>query len=528
MNSTFVNRKSKVIVTLALLLAAPAFGYAWPEYGQFPFTWDQELYNWLTVEHESDGSHDMNDFSPAVVEMDWFMEADDFTADATEELQAAVDYAISSGCRKLHVRRRGYPNLGYRITDTIDVGTGTGVIYGLVIEGLGLPHILWDGDPNEPMFDIVSLAESKLFGLWFDANEVAGVTGVYVHCASGLPGQRLKFEQCMFEDCPAYGAHLVQDANATCDFFTFDQCGWVDCGSGIFPQGDIRQIEVRGSAMVYCDYGLNIESGIVRCYDPFFGRSEIADIHLGGTLASVAVFGGHSESHVVMTTGGDANTYSPLIPPILFDHFCQDYWEIPWDPNYPTAIDCNANQFVSFSNCKFVGDVNIGDSVLAVTSVNVNFVHAAFTGLDSTFTGDTEKLVRIGGSTMPGGRALPEYRWTKTIGFDGNWDEEEWLLDIQAPFVGPVTITQISAAVSGEDTPTLTFELEVRAKGSFNSVGSDVFASAQTATAAGIDVIIFADANMPAGSSILFKTGTDAESGVVDALQLTVIGEFLP
>jgi hypothetical protein len=61
--------------------------------------------------------------------------------DDTTIIQNAIDDAIlaESG---LYIER---PSVAYRITDTLHVA---GVV-ALTIEGLGLPHIRYEGDPNK-------------------------------------------------------------------------------------------------------------------------------------------------------------------------------------------------------------------------------------------------------------------------------------------------------------------------------------------------------------------------------------------
>jgi len=106
---------------------------------------------------------------------------------------------------------------------------------------------------------------------------------------------------------------------------------------------------------------------------------------------------------------------------------------------------------------------------------------------------------------------------TFTIYDDGAWDSEAVPIWI-APDDTSVTITGVHAAVMGSSTPSLTYNIEERAKGSLGSAGTDVYSSDQAADATGEDESSFANASIAAGAHLVLTTGASSESGTVDLI----------
>jgi len=433
----------------------------------------------------------------------WAIPGDGAT-DATAKLQSAVTFAVTNH-RTLLLRR---PSVAYKITSKINIGQAGAVDYGVDIKGVGQPRILWAGGAT-CMFDCISLAESRIENLWLDGANVAGSTGVRVRCTAGFPGQRLTFRGVTFENCESYGVRLIQDANATCDYFRFDECAFIDNGKGLRVEGDIRQIDVDGGAFVYSTtYGIDINSGWVNVYDCLFGGNGSGSFYLGSNLAGLAAFRSVHEENPVLTGGGTWNTYSPLLSPITLVGLKQDMYVLPFPAG--NAITYNAYKPLVLVGCQFVQDVDIGADAMSVTSTNTEFVPFAYSAIDARFTGHTERLT--------GDPAMDQ---TVTIEFDGSWDGETWALPLEVPHAGPVVLYDLYAYVKGSSAPTLTFNLELRPEATINTPsGVDIFGAPVTATAAGVHWQAFAQSVLGAGQHLIWKTGAGAATGTVDEIKL--------
>lgn len=321
----------------------------------------------------------------------WWTPVGDGVADDRTALQSAISYAVAN--------HRGLlipdPAVAYRITGKLLVGTEAAVTRGLVIRGIGNPQILWDGDPNGTMIELLGLQDSRIENLYIDGNNVAGVTGIQVRADVNCPSQKVSLADSLVANCPLRGIRLTQDANATCDYITLDSMGWAANGVNLYVEGDVRQVEIRGGASVTAGtYALEIAAGHVSGYDTCFARSGTADIHLASNLAVLSIYGATSESNEVLVTTGTADEYSPLTPPILLIGFNQDPYVAPFPGE--TAIDFNAFKSLVLIGCKFVGDVNIGQAALNCISINTEWAPPAFTGVTGSFTGETWKVGRIG------------------------------------------------------------------------------------------------------------------------------------
>lgn len=352
-----------------------------------------------------------------VLDASWWDPPDDGVEDASTELQAAIDYAIAHG-RQLKIPK---PTTAYAIGTTLTVGTGSNVVTGLKIYGIGYPTLVWRGATNGIMLDIVSVEDCVVEGLHVDGNDIAGVVGVKVRAASIFPTQRVTLRETTVRDCAAYGLLLTQGATATCDYITGDMLALSANGINLRIEGDVRQVTLLGGSYLYAGtYSIDVNEGCFAAYNSFFGRSETADILLEGNLSGAGLYNTRHESNEVLVTGEDAGSYSPLTPAITLNGVCQDMYVMPWTAN--TAIDYNAYKPLILTSCHFIGDVNIGTSAIGVVSLDTEFVPIGYSGITSGFTGETDKVLALGlgldGKAYLGIGTVP----TDRLGVEGNVD----------------------------------------------------------------------------------------------------------
>lgn len=456
----------------------------------------------------------------------WGIPGDGVT-DATAKLQAAVTFAVTNK-RTLLLRR---PSVAYKITDRIIIGTGTAVTYGLDIKGIGMPRILWAGGANKPMFDIVSVAESRFENLWLDGASFATVTGIRVRCTAGFPSQRLTFRGLLVEHCGMSGLRLIQDVNATADYMDFQDCTITSNGDNVHIQGDMRAVDFHGGAIADATtYGVNVTSGCFNAWGTTFLTNGWGSVWLGSNLSGMYLSETVHEDHPVLTGGGSWDSYSPLLRPIVLSGVKQDMYILPF-PAGP-AIDYDGYKTLNLFGCQFVQSINIGANALNVVSVNTEFVPFAYSAINAAFTGQTQKVGQLGRGTD----GLPElfigpfrgqlgdagYDHTVTLEFDGSWDNESWPLSLQLPRVGAMTLLAVDAYAVGSNVPTLTFNLEIRADATINTAGTDVWAVPVTATAAGLHSTVFTASALTAGCHLWWKTGAAAATGTVDGIKLVI------
>ena len=111
-----------------------------------------------------------------------------------------------------------------------------------------------------------------------------------------------------------------------------------------------------------------------------------------------------------------------------------------------------------------------------------------------------------------------------TIGASNTWNNE--LIPIwQGPRSGCATLIEVDATTSGTNTPILNFNLQRRDFGAMNSAGVDIFAASQAADADGLSQTSFATSVVASKNHLMFTTGSGAEGGSVNYLQLTVYYE---
>lgn len=100
--------------------------------------------------------------------------------------------------------------------------------------------------------------------------------------------------------------------------------------------------------------------------------------------------------------------------------------------------------------------------------------------------------------------------------------------DNQTVFLGQLhkdmacTIIQVDATAIGSSTPVLTYNIEERAWASYNSAGTDVYASDQTADGDGESETSFDNAGIAAQAGLFLTTGASSESGTVTGVEVTI------
>jgi len=136
---------------------------------------------------------------------------------------------------------------------------------------------------------------------------------------------------------------------------------------------------------------------------------------------------------------------------------------------------------------------------------------------------DTTKSQLVAGDIGGTARVYGEPNQTRTfvVADDGNWDSEA-VPGVVLSYDSSCTLFSVRATAIGSSTPVLTFNLNERAYASYNSSGSDIFASSQTADANGEEDLTFTDSSIAAGASIFLTTGASAESGTVDYVIITI------
>lgn len=122
----------------------------------------------------------------------------------------------------------------------------------------------------------------------------------------------------------------------------------------------------------------------------------------------------------------------------------------------------------------------------------------------------------------------PEKQATATIGASNTWNNELIPL-FQGPIASSGTIVEILATTSGTNDPGLSFNLQHRDWGQLTnaSAGIDIFAASQTATSAGEQFTTFARASLDPRAHLMFTTGSGAESGSVNYVQISVFYTML-
>jgi hypothetical protein len=138
-----------------------------------------------------------------------------------------------------------------------------------------------------------------------------------------------------------------------------------------------------------------------------------------------------------------------------------------------------------------------------------------------TLVGGTDITIGSATSTVTVTNAASEHHFSFTIGASNTWNNE--LIPIwQAPRGNSATIVEILGTTSGTTDPTLNFNFQVRDYNAMQSAGIDVFAASQAATSATEQFTAFARAQVDPRGHLMFTTGSGAEAGSVNYLNITV------
>lgn len=205
-----------------------------------------------------------------------------------------------------------------------------------------------------------------------------------------------------------------------------------------------------------------------------------------------------------------------------------------------TTIDISSyTNLVAGTNITLAGDtLNVDDSFLLntgdtgtgvynfggatsfemVNGANPTIDEPGEYGLDTTR--DQLIIADAGGTARVYGD--PNCEKSITIADDGTWDNEA----VPGPILSyycSCTIIKVLATVNGTSTPSLTYNIEERAWGSYNSAGTDIYSSDQAADADGEEETSFSNAGIAAKAKLYFTTGASSESGTVNYIAIDVI-----
>jgi len=139
-----------------------------------------------------------------------------------------------------------------------------------------------------------------------------------------------------------------------------------------------------GSLLEATTYNIDLQAGGIFGFDMFMGDAGTADINLRGQLVHFALYGGHSESPVFLTTQAAAQSGSIFLGPHVTSGFSQD-------GNSPaaTVVEYDTVKPWSMQSCKWQGNVNLGSNVKQVISICSEFTAGDFTGA-------TDKVMKLG------------------------------------------------------------------------------------------------------------------------------------
>lgn len=165
------------------------------------------------------------------------------------------------------------------------------------------------------------------------------------------------------------------------------------------------------------------------------------------------------------------------------------------------------------------GEANLGGNVgtgfpvfREKSSVTLNF---------RTLVGGADISISSATSTITIANAASEKHFSVTIGASNTWNND--LIPIwQAPRGGSATIVEVLGTTSGTAAPSVAFNLQHRDWNAMAAAGTDIFAASQTATSAGEIFSSFARDTIDPRGHLMFTTGSGAESGSANYLQLTV------
>ncbi len=107
------------------------------------------------------------------------------------------------------------------------------------------------------------------------------------------------------------------------------------------------------------------------------------------------------------------------------------------------------------------------------------------------------------------------------IADDGNWDNESIpICEIKKNTT--VTILQVDSVAIGTTSPTLTFHINERNWGNYNSSGTNITTTDIVADFDGTVITSFSNSSIAIQSGLFLTTGVGAESGQVDYIMGTI------
>lgn len=306
-----------------------------------------------------------------------YLDVRSFGADDTDDvddanaIQRAIDAALSQK-QPLYIPRTSADDTGYyRLETALTIGSGT-TDAGIRIIGDRWPTLTWCGATDANILEIEGMSESTIYGIVIDGNSVSDCNGIVIQTDGSHPSQRNTFDHVWVMDCNSIGISIVQQEGATTDYVTFDQCVVYNNEINMLIAGGVREINWRGGAITNAGtYGVRIDAGIFTGYDAFFGLNETSDIYINGSITSLKLYGGSSESGTILTNSSEAEGGSQLISPILLSGFNQA--AVVPDTN---VIDYTGWQPIVFVACKFQGNVVLSSNVNGAIAVGCRFYAA--------------------------------------------------------------------------------------------------------------------------------------------------------
>ncbi len=412
----------------------------------------------------------------------------DGLTDDTAHLQAAINAAIASHSG-LYIEP---PAVAYRTTGTLTVSA----VSGIHIEGLGLPHIRYEGDPNKTVLALDNVDQSAFRNIWIDANDVNDCNGVTV-TGTVSSSQRVTFDRLYVHGAKSRGVDIVQGA-FTVDFMSFRDCRIDDCQVGLRIKDGGYQTSWHNGDFTDCNgFAVLVETGQLHAYDVTFSGSGIADVNLSDDGSQILVYGGGTASGKFLVTGAGAGGGAGGLTGTQLLGFHQNSLA----PSSP-VVDYNAPDPLVMVGCKWQGNVELGAVVTEVQALGVQFSTGDFNGLTDTVVEPK----------------TPIKCWAVTIDGPGSLtDPNVMLLPISSTaFPHGVVVTSLAIQTRGSSTYDVNFF-------DFDSpTDASPVLLGQCSTAAGTsDVNDIADVTVATGHTIVVQALT---TGAPDQLQAIVYG----
>lgn len=317
------------------------------------------------------------------------------SGDQYAALQAAITDAITG---EMGVT---IPPGTYRLETGLAIGAGAWE-GGLVLEGIGWPKFDWAGAVGGTVLTLTSINESQFSGFIVDGNNIADVNGIRFATAPALSGQRNTFTNVTVWECPGYGIHVKQEPDATGDHFLFTNSLAYGCGTGVWVEGGAREVQFNGGTIAGNTVGVDVNGGRFIGYDVVFGDNG-TDMVISDWLSRIQIYGGTSESDVILTTSGRAYDGDTTLSPNIIMGLHQAELDSP-----PTSqvIDYNAYEPILFIGNRFQHDVNMYSQCAGYVSLLNEFSAGTFIG-----TGADKCLIFTPVTNRLGvGESAPEYR----------------------------------------------------------------------------------------------------------------------